>query len=367
MNTILKKNSIQINKMDVKILSKEEYIPSTVTMVSRFNKSIDIVDIANYLPVVHLFNKNTGERLKLDSGTRTSIKYYGYEGIIISVCYKKIRRGMRTGAMNNMASLDVQYGGKNIHVKLSSNTITSVGTSGYEFGVKVFDLMLKHINMLNNNIKYIRHLDKNNLNKNLEWIFENCTDENMNLYTYKKMLKIIKELPDDSNLDLRIINSCIVYLDDFEKNECEKFKKKILNFVNDCSYIEDDIKCMKPSIFNSVYHIDIFKNNKNKRIPLHILSPYLAKKNFIVEFHNWTSEGVNVCFDIEEEKSGSHHKLKEYKHRFTIHERGTMRQCSPTMKDESYKYYLGMIKQIQLFFDDSDNIEYKKYISNTIV
>ena len=365
MNTILKKNRIQINRMDVRILSKDEYIPSTVTMVSRFNKSIDIIDIAKYLPVVHLFNKNTGERLKLDSGTRTSIKYYGYEGIVISVCYKKIRRGMRTGAMNNMASLDVQYGGKNIHVKLSSNTITSVGTSGYEFGVKVFDLMLKHINMLNNNIRYIRNLDKDILNKNLEWIFNNCCNENMELHNYKKMLKIIKNL--DSSLDSRVINSCIVYLDDFEKNEPEKFKEKIINFVNNCSFIEDDIKCMTPSIFNSVYHIDIFKNTKNKRIPLHILSPYLAKKNFIVEFHNWTSEGVNVCFDIEEEKSGSHHKLKEYKHRFTIHERGTMRQCSPTMKEESYKYYLGIIKQIQLFFDDSENIEYKKYISNTIV
>ena len=348
--------------MDVKILSKDEYIPSTVTMVSRFNKTINIVDISKFLPVVHLFNKNTGARLKLDSGTRTSIKYYGYEGIIISVCYKKIRRGMRTGAMNNMASLDVQYGGKNIHVKLSSNTITSVGTSGYEFGVKVFDLMLRHINMLNNNIKYIRNLKESEVSKNLEWIFENCINEKIELHNYKKMLEIIKKL-DDTTLDKRIINSCLVYIDDFEKNEVSLFKEKILNFVNNCSFVDEDIKCMKPSIFNSVYHIDIFKNTKNKRIPLHILSPYLAEKNFIVEFHNWTSEGVNVCFDIEEEKSGSHHKLKEYKHRFTIHERGTMRQCSPTMKDESYKYYLGVIKQIKLFFEETGKVEYKKYIS----
>ena len=115
--------------MEVKILKEDEYVPSTVTMVSRFNKTINVVDISTYLPVVHLFNKKTGERLKLDSGTRTSIKYYGYEGIIISICYKKIRRGMRTGAMNNMVSLDIQHGGKNIHVKLSSNTDPSLTTS----------------------------------------------------------------------------------------------------------------------------------------------------------------------------------------------------------------------------------------------
>ena len=40
-----------------------------------------------------------------------------------------------------------------------------------------------------------------------------------------------------------------------------------------------------------------------------------------------------------------------------------MRQCSPTMKDESYKYYLGVIKQIKLFFEETGKVEYKKYIS----
>lgn len=353
--------------MDVQILSEEDYTPSTVTMVSRLNKSIDVVDLSTYLPVVHLFNKSTGERLKLDSGTRTSIKYYGYEGIIISICYKKIRRGMRTGAMNNMASLDIQYGGKNIHVKLSSNTVTSVGTCGYEFGIQVFDLMLTHINMLNENLKHIRSLSSEDLQKNIEWVFENCVDEKLELRSYKKMLKIIKTA--DNDLDTRVLNSFIVYVDDFEKNEVDKFKEKIINFINKCSCPEEKITCVSSSIFNSVYHINIFKNPKGKRIPLHILAPYLANKNFIVEFHNWTSEGVNVCFDIEEEKVGSHHKLKEYKHRFTIHERGTMRQCSPTMKSESYKYYLGIIKQIRQFLTDSEemsNAEYKKYITSDI-
>ena len=353
--------------MDIKILSEEEYVPSTVTMVSRLNKSIDVVDLSTYLPVVHLFNKSNGERLKLDSGTRTSIKYYGYEGIIISICYKKIRRGMRTGAMNNMASLDIQYGRKNIHVKLSSNTITSVGTSSYDFGIEVFDLMLSHINMLNSNLRYIRNLDEETLNKNIEWVFENCVNENFELHNYKKMLKIIKDL--DPSLDSRVINSFIVYIDDFESNEADKFKEKIINFIHKCSCPEDNITCLSSSIFNSVYHINIFEKPRGKRIPLHILAPYLANKNFIVEFHNWTSEGVNVCFDIEEEKIGTHHKLKEYKHRFTIHERGTMRQCSPTMKSESYKYYLGIIKQIQKFINDSEEInspEYKKYITNDI-
>ena len=346
--------------MDIRILKQTEYVPSTVTMVSAFDRTINPKNIAEYLPVVHLFHEKSGKRLKLDSGTRTSIKYYGIEDIIISVCYKKIRRGMRTGAMNNMVSLDIQHQKKNIHVKLSSTTITSVGTSGYQFGVDVFNLMVKHLNMLNTNIKYMKNLDPEIRKKNKDWVFENCIDQKGILINYKNFLKLVKH---NTWIDKNFVKSCGVYIDDFDSHEADLFKEKINNFIEDTTFYEGEIKCQKPSIFNSVYHINIFKDIKNKRIPLHRLAPYLAEKNFVVEFHNWTSEGVNVCFDIEEEKIGVHHKDKDYRHRFTIHERGTMRQCSPTFKEESYKYYLGIIKQIEKFYHDTETQKiYKKYI-----
>ena len=198
---------------------------------------------------------------------------------------------MRTGAMNNMVSLDLQYKGKNIHVKLSNNTVTSVGTSGYDFGVEIFNLMLHHINMLNRNIRYIRKMEIEELNKNIKWLFENCTSASGELQSLKTMLTKIR---DEADLDIRVLKSFIVYIDDFEKNEVEEYKEKIIKFSTTCSYFEGDLKSFKPSIFNSVYHIDIFKENKKNRIPLHKLAPYLANKNFIVEFHNWTSEGVNI-------------------------------------------------------------------------
>ena len=348
--------------MDIQILKSEDYIPSTVTMVSSFDRTIDPKDIAEYLPVVHLFHEKTGKRLKVGSGTRTSIKYFGIEDIIISVCYKKIRRGMRTGAMNNMVSLDIQHCKKNIHVKLSSTTITSVGTSGYQFGVDVFNLMISHLNMLNQNIRYIKRMDSETRQKNLFWIYDNCIDEKGNLINVKKFLKLIAKT---DWIDKTFAKSCSVYIDDFEPNEVDQYREKIKNFLDKTSFYEGELKCLKPSIFNSVYHINLFKEIKNKRIPLHRLAPYLAEKNFVVEFHNWTSEGVNVCFDIEEEKIGAHHKDKEYKHRFTIHERGTMRQCSPTFKEESYKYYLGIAKQIEQFYKDiKDTEKYKQYIES---
>jgi hypothetical protein len=346
--------------MSVTPVSFDDYTPSTVTMVAGFDKTINVTDIAKYLPVVHLFNKKTSKRIKLVSGNRCRIEYYGFEKIIISVCYKKIRRGMRTGAMNNMISIDLQFEKKNIHIKLSSNTMTSVGTPGYEEGVKVFKIMLSHINMLNSNIKYNRNIDKNVMKKNLSWLFNNCINKKNELYSTSHMLKRLEKTYD---IDKRVIKSLIVYIDDFESDEIEEFKEKILLFINECSYFEGKLNYVDPSIFNSVYHLNIFgKISDHKRIPNHKLAPYLADKGFIIEFHNWTSEGVNICFDIEEEKKGSHHNNKEYKHRFTINNKGTMRQCSPTFKDEAYKYYMGTMKQIEIFLKNIDNIDYKSYV-----
>jgi len=350
---------------EVKILSKDEYLPSTVTMVANLNQSINVLNIAKYLPVVHLYNKNTGKRITLVSGSRESIKYYGYEGIVVSVCYKKIRRGMRTGAMNNMVSIDLQYGKKNIHVKLSSTTITSVGTPGFEFGLKVFDLMISHINMLNDNIKYAKKLDKKIIKDNLDWVFKNCVIEEKNeLKSLSVMLKLAKMNKD--NLDLKFVKSCLVYLDDFEKNGFQKYREKIFSFLEETSFYEEKLVFLRSTIYNSVFHINL--TSKNVRIPLHKLAPYLADIGFVVEFHNWVSEGVNICFDIEEKKIGVQHNNKEYKHRFTIHERGTMRQCSPTFKEESYKYYLGVAKQIQKFMEEKiEEVDYTKYIEKELI
>ena len=94
-----------------------------------------------------------------------------------------------------------------------------------------------------------------------------------------------------------------------------------------------------------------------------MLAPYLANYDLSVEFHNWTSEGVNICFPIENNKE-LNTKDKEYKHRFTVHERSSMRQCSPAFKEESYKYYKGVMELIKEFIDGGQKYDnFKKYVS----
>ena len=341
-------------KMDkIEVVSYKNFIPSTITLGACFNSDINILNLANFLPIYHIYDENKN-RVKLISGSRESIKYYGPEKAIVSVCFKKIRRGMRTGAMNNMVSLDIQLGGKNVHLKISNSAITSVGTSSIEFGKEVFKTVIKHIEKIQERFNYNNSLDNNILEKNIDFIIDNCCDNN-ELLSQENILIRIKE----KDYDVKTIDTCLLYLQDYD--EPEKYIEKLKLMKEKIYIFKEDIKCYNFNIFNSVYHISPLKV-KNFRMPLHKLAPFLSNLGIVVEYHNWTSEGVNVCFDIEEEKPISLNTVKEYRHRFTIHETCKIRQCSPTCKEEAYKNYVGMMNLLKMFFSDT-NIDFSEYIS----
>lgn len=336
----------------VNIVSFEEFVPSTITLGACFNSDLNILDLANFLPIYHIYDKEKN-RIKLISGSRESIKYYGPEKAIVSVCYKKIRRGMRTGAMNNMVSLDIQIGGKNVHLKISNSAITSVGTSSLEFGKKVFQTVIKHIENTQSYFNYNNSVDSEILNKNIDLFINNCGKDNT-IFTKDQILKKIENL----DYDKKIISTCLLYLEDYD--ERENYIEKLNLMKKKIKIYNEHIVCYNFNIFNSVYHITPLKI-KNFRMPLHKFAPFLSSLGIVVEYHNWTSEGVNVCFDIEEEKPGSLNNAKEYRHRFTIHETTKIRQCSPTCKEEAYKNYLGMMNLLKMFFSNT-NIDFDNYI-----
>lgn len=340
--------------MEVQIINKEDFKPSTITIVGSFNKSIDIRSLANWMPVKIIYN-NDGEREYLISGSRKSIQYYGQEGTIVSMCYQKIRRGMRTGCMNNMLMADIQYNRKNIHLKLSGTTITSVGTESFEDGIKVFELMTKHINTLKTKIDFINSVTEEDKNISLKWLEETIIKKDI-----KNINLLVSEIEKETevNINKEFLKFCALFLEDENR---ENYLEKMKNLNNEIFICDDELKCSNFTIYNSVYHISPIKE-KNFRMPLHRLAPFLASKGVNVEYHNWSSEGVNICFDIEEKKNDLNHVEREYRHRFSIHETTKIRQCSPTKKEEAYVYYLGVINLLKEFFEHPD-VDFKKYVS----
>jgi hypothetical protein len=339
--------------MSVDILTEENYKSSTVTMVATLDKSLRTRTVAEYLPVVHLFNPK-GERIKLGSGTRDGINFFGINNIIITSCYKDIRRGVRLGAMNNMICSDLQILDKNVHIKLSETIITSVGTCGYETGKKAFMCMINHLNNLKSNIEYFQALDTEEQDIIYSWIEKNCI-------SHGKLMRL-SELPSACHIDKRALGTLLIYIDDFNDSQASEYMTKIKNIKNMENIFEGVLGPVNPKLYNSVYHIKIC--DKDERLYLHRMAAYLLDKHSIsVEFHNWKSEGAIICFPVDNNNELNTHD-KEYKHRFTVYEKSSMRQCSPGKKEESYKYYKGVMKLIKEFVDNGQNYDgFKKYIS----
>jgi len=337
---------------EIDIIPKHKFKPSTVTIRKTFNININIFNLSNYLPIYHIFDKE-GNRIKLISGSRKSIEYYGPEKSVISICFKDIRRGMRTGAMNNMVSLDIQKNGKNIHLKVSSSAIISVGTSSLKEGENVFNTVINHIEEIQKKINFIKSLDKEVVMKNI-LIFVKIL-EGKDLIPLSEIQELVQKTTD---INKELVNIFLLYYQDFDKNQTDNYIKKINSLYGDIDIFEGELKCSESNIFNSVFYTNCIKNI---RVPLHLLAQYLSSFGIIVNYDNRTSEGVVVCFNVEEQKTSYNYASKEYKHRFTIHMNGKIKQTSPSKQEEAHKYYFGLMNLIKKFFEKKD-IDFKQYL-----
>lgn len=386
--------------MHIPTLLYEDFKSSTITIKAKLTTEVNVQAIANFLVVNNRFDEH-GKRIKKGSKSRAKIEYYGPEESIVSICYDKLRRGMRTGAMNNMLQMDIQYSGMNIHHKLSANAITIVGVSSIELANGVSKVLTKHITHLKQILNYCSTIDKSERKKMVQFILSTVEKyQSINEDKFPRLKDLIKTLDIPAHLDQKFIKICLSYLDDYDqlkvnktphnsphkfskavktdettsaKEEIETIKEEISQgayeekldmLCENYSVMKDDtLDCVKFDIYNSVYHID--SPNKNFKISLHQLAIFFHNQGVNVEYHNWNSDGVNVCFDIEEEKEGINHVDKDYKHRFIIQDNCKIRQCSPTMKKEAYANYKGLVGLINEFLEQKD-IDYTKYIIKEI-
>lgn len=392
--------------MQIPILSYKEFKSSTITIKATLTSEVNVQAVANFLVVNNRFDED-GNRIKKGSKSRAKIAYYGPEESIVSICYDKLRRGMRTGAMNNMLQMDIQYAGINIHHKLSANAITIVGVPSIELAKSVSKVLTKHITHLKQILNYCSSIDKEERRKNIQYIIalvEKYQTDNDG--RFPRLKNLIKDLDIPDHLNQKFIKICLSYLDDYDQLKLEKtphtsprsvsssigtnirassskestdskktkeidenksqgaYEEKLEMLCENYSVMKDDqLDCGNFNIYNSVYHID--SPNKNFKISLHQLAIFLHSQGVNVEYHNWNSDGVNVCFDIEEEKEGINHADKDYKHRFIIQDNCKIRQCSPTMKEEAYVNYKGLVGFINNFLEQED-IDYTKFVIKEI-
>lgn len=324
---------------DFKILNKEEFNPKTVVVKFFLNNELNVKNLANFLPIFHIFKD--GKRLKLAGKEKT--EYYSHEKVIVNIGFHNIIRGLKSKSMHNMISVDLQYLEKNYHFKISKDKIISIGANSIEKAVESTNVLVENINKIQKNISLIKSKSKEELLKNFEFI-----KKNLNEY----LISEIKDCDEYKNYNEEILNFYLLYLHDFDKENKEKYLDKIKKIINEEINIFDSQLLFYDNYgcYNSVYHI---QQEKNFIKAAHKLAMYLSDKGLKVNFNNKNGDVISISISVKEEKKECDHK--NYFHRLAI-KNSNIKLTSPSNKNEAYGNYYGVSCLIKEFI-----INEKKY------
>lgn len=325
---------------------------STITMTSTLTANVNIQLAYELLPILHPRNPN-GTRFIHPINTRNKIPYFGVENAVVCVKYKGRIRGIRqnTGQMNNVASIDLQTGNKNVNIKLARTQVQLTGANSEEMGENSFRVMCSHINMIQSHLNHIRSLDEEVRQNTINWVagkaFEILSDNPESDLEYRLHYLSMSTIEKESsiyNIDTTFASFLWNFAEDYDiaTDYSEAFKNivKICYDVNAniCDNYVDITEC---NIQNSVYNYNI-----NQEVSLIGLAQHLSNKGFSVSFHNWNSTPLKVSIPIYNDSASetsdettesdgirtvsinSSGKIKV--HRFTVHRKLSVKQTSPT-------------------------------------
>lgn len=349
---------------------------STITMTASLSTNVDIQLSHELLPILHPRNPD-GSKFIHPCNTRNKIPFFGITNAIVCVKYKGKIRGIRQNKkqMNNVVSIDLQTGDKNINFKLAKTKMQLTGANSEEMGKTSFNILCAHINMLQGQLKHYRQLDSKIRQDTIEWVLKETIPIETNQVMEINLAKI-KEHSDLGLIDYRLATFLWQYNDDTDTYD--EYNKKIKDVIAICEDIDqnictEDVQISSVNISNSVYNY-----NLGREISLIGLSEYLHSKGFNVEFHNWNSGHLNITdqilendsvsgntFDSDETTSSfescssnqsdvtTNKKIKA--HRFSVHRTtGSIKQTSPTNALLAYEAKVRVLSAIEEFLSTQE-------------
>ncbi len=322
---------------------------STITMTASLTSSINIKVAFDILPVIYPRNPD-GSKFAHPKNTRNKIPYFGVENAIVCVKYKGKIRGIRQneGQMNNVVSVDLQTGNKNINLKLAKTRVQLTGATSDSMGTNSFEILCSHLNMIQYQLNYIRAISDKVRQATIYWVSD-ATIPKEDGKIPRLNYEFITEQAEKGIIDSRFATFLWQFSDEFENYKDFNNKlKSVLEIIysNEQVILETDtVGVVDCKISNSVYNYNIGLD-----VSLIELTKFLHKKGFNVQFHNWNSTHLKVSipildskeesdndFDEEDESetirtgssSSSANKIKA--HRFSVHRGGgSIKQTSPS-------------------------------------
>lgn len=328
--------------------------PNNMVVLFEWDTPFNLYDSFTSIPIV----KGDGEAII--KGKKIKIPYFGVEGIIVNIRYKKKSRGVRpkTTRSDNFVSVDFQIDQRNVHIKLSNYNALVMGVDSYDTALNAMNSFLKIIEMTNNNNNYLRSsLEKiprlNSLIENMFTDLPDCKD-------------FINECV-KHNIDVKLGLICLSHA--YEANSYTDYETSLRNII-DCNLIKQ-INIRKSSVSNSGFNYRLnysegeFKSDYNfvlntLAVNINNINPTdikITDENgepvivdmIIASHHNWYSKYVNVVIRIISEGG-------ESLHRFNISEGGSIRQWSPSMITDSYTVYCLFVDIINHIINSDPNV-----------
>lgn len=333
---------------------------STITMTATLTSSVNIKVAFDILPVIYPRNPD-GSKFVHPKNTRNKIPYFGAENAIVCVKYKGSIRGIRQneGQMNNVVSVDLQTGGKNINLKLARTRVQLTGATSDTMGINSFEILCSHLNMIQYQLNYIRSLPEKVRLHTIYWLSDATApseDGKIPRLNYEFIEEQCKLRPD---IDSKFAAFMWQFSDDFDNYKDFNYKlRKVLEIIyNTKEHVileSDTISVSDCKISNSVYNYNIGLD-----ISLIELTKFLHKKGFNVQFHNWNSTHLKVSIPImdeEEDDDGNENfvnstgKIKA--HRFSVHRGGgSIKQTSPSDSASASEAREFLLKAINEFVE----------------
>ncbi len=289
---------------------------ANMVMVTHLSQALSLPSVYELLTIVGVdFTFGT----KHAFGSRVKIPYFGAEGAIVSVRFKNKSRGIRNegGQLRNVVAVDLQYSGKNIHLKVSENKLALMGALTEAMGNGAFQKLLEHLNMVQDHWLHIRNLPADVRHASIKWLCEllygppvppmpvepTTVVESVNVLAAFSTTYTLKKLTDPDvkaaflNIPVTVDTRCVMYLVMFahEFQYYHDFVNKIDVLLTLSLPIYQRVPILGAAkIANAVYNYKV-----GTRVSLITLCRELHVRGYCVSYHNWVkSKSLHVMVPI---------------------------------------------------------------------
>jgi hypothetical protein len=335
------------------------------------------------LPIVHPQTQD-GKKIYLQSGKFRKVPFYGEDGILITVRYDGVERGVRRGGklMRHVVSLDLQCSEKNIHVFLSEDNIHLSGVLNPEMGMQAFAYVCDFLNMVQRNLEYFQSIPPELQERTVKWVIQVTADDLSSTGSATTddtcMCRGFDDFTLDSipaDVDERAASFLLCYAHEFSLHA--DFVKKIKTICGIKSLCSSNIRIGNFRIVNTIYNYKIRINTS-----LIELTQFLIGQGITAAFQNWKGRNIKITIptlatinrigaslesfglndgllslvdDVEEddEESFVTKSEKVAAHQFMIHGEGAVRQCSPTSHAEALIFCDLVMRKINEFLAEN--------------